>query len=1121
MAGRSSKKLALHACLSLFLVCVAIDSFAQDHPDGDLQITSISPSGSNVPAGQRIAIHFNHSVVPIGRMDRDASRLPITITPNLPCKWRWMDRSSLVCQLRENANLRLATRYTVQVEPEIPIEDGATLSMAFSHSFVTERARVVHTYFKTWRSPGMPILRVVFNQPVSETSVRHHLFIQADTRISVAIEPDEDDRETPRLMPLPGEPALIDFGAPQSQASDDQLTEIAGEQARRVWLVSPRQELAADKHAALVVEPGLISAEGLEPSDEARTIVEFDTFPEYRLIGLVCRTNHGQEMLIRSGDEADQRHGRSGLCGPLRSAGLAFSSPTLNGEVRDHVTITPDLAGGRTDYDPWANRREYSRLGRPHLRGKRYIVWLPETLKAATDYRVRSTAAAPPRDEFGRMLAEPIELDFDTDHRPPSFTIAHRTAVLESETDSEVPLYVTNLDRATLHYRRLTAAGSTDGLTVTKSFPEIEDIQYAVTLGVREMLEGKTGAIYGQITTNPYVDRHPFHRTLFAQITPYQVHVKLGHFNTLVWVTDLATGKPVKDAEVSIYVDRLAQLSAEVETLDEARTDSHGVAMLNGTWTLDPELRSLEGRCKHRNWDQCPRLFVRVQSTDRIALLPLEWRFEASPARVSNYTVFPRTLRRFGHLHSWGTTAQGIYRAGDTIDFKIYVRDQSNESYVPAPAGPYSLKIIDPTGKAVHVVRDIELSTFGAFHGAYEVPEFATLGWYRFELEAGFAKLTRAPMRVLVTDFAPASFRVTTMLNGDTFVAGAEVIVETRATLFSGGPYGNAEARVAAAITKRVFSSDHPLAASFHFDRVSAPQTLALSQFFGEVGAEGEIEHRFTVPDNLGEKIVHGILTVDSAVRDDRGRYVAGFARSRYLAVDRLVGLKNTRWVYTEDEPASIEFIVVGTDGAAAAGTEVHVDVRRLETKAARVKGAGNAYLTQFVNRWVDVASCDLTSTVGPGECGFVPDKPGRYEVSATIADTVGRIHKSQINSSVTGKQHVVWNTGNDDRLHITPERTRYRIGETARYLIQNPYPGARALITVERYGVLKQWVETLDDSTPLIEFQIEKDFLPGFYLSMVLVSPRVAAPLPGLGEVDLGKPAFKGSSKNPRFGRG
>ena len=88
------------------------------------------------------------------------------------------------------------------------------------------------------------------------------------------------------------------------------------------------------------------------------------------------------------------------------------------------------------------------------------------------------------------------------------------------------------------------------------------------------------------------------------------------------------------------------------------------------------------------------------------------------------------------------------------------------------------------------------------------------------------------------------------------------------------------------------------------------------------------------------------------------------------------------------------------------------------------------------------------------------------------------------------------------------PEKTEYNVGDKARYLVKNPYPGAKALVTIERYGVIKSFAQTLDGSAPIIEFKIEPDYIPGFYLSVVVFSPRVDKPLEN--QVDLGKPAFK-----------
>src|SRR5699024_3677091 len=71
--------------------------------------------------------------------------------------------------------------------------------------------------------------------------------------------------------------------------------------------------------------------------------------------------------------------------------------------------------------------------------------------------------------------------------------------------------------------------------------------------------------------------------------------------------------------------------------------------------------------------------------------------------------------------------------------------------------------------------------------------------------------------------------------------------------------------------------------------------------------------------------------------------------------------------------------------------------------------------------------------------------------------------------------------------------------------LVQNPYPGAQALVTIERYGVLWKKIVTLEGSAPVIDVPIEAAAFPGAYLSVAIFSPRVSAPTrPDLGRPEL-----------------
>ncbi len=1020
-----------------------------------LTLVRITPAGEDVPPGRQIVFEFNRPVVPVGRMERSADEIPVRIEPKAACQWRWLNTTTLACQLDEQAALAPATRYRVSVQPGIKTQDGASLAAPVAHSFVTQRAKVANQWFKTWHAPGMPAIVTVFNQPVTGDSVAKSLYFQgADgKRVDAAVE---------------------------------QVKEHRG----RGWVVRPVVALPADGAARLRVAPGVRATRGTEPGIEDRVLVEFDTFPAFHFLGVRCTTNAGEKITFAPARAEAKR------CNPLEEIALLFSTPVLNQEVKAHARFTPDLAGGRADYDPWADAGSYSRLTQPHKRGETYALPLPELLKANQDYRVQIAAGL--RDEFGRRLQTPVDLRFATDHRAPSYHLEHEVSVLEKNADTHLPLIVNNLDKVRLRYQVLTPDGKTDRREQTVRVDKAEDIAYAMPIKLRQFMAGKSGVIQGEIDTVPKVRDKP--QWFFSQVTPYSVQAKIGHFNTLVWVTRFDTGAPVGGARVQVYADRMDTLGGGA-VLTEAATDSNGVALLKGTSALDPELKVLN------KWERnVPHLFVRVQKDADMALMPLTHDFRLWSLGADDGYVDSRLQRRYGHIHTWGTTAQGVYRVGDTVQFKFYVRNQDNRRFTAPPRAGYALKVEDPTGKVVHEVKHLALSEFGAYAGEFSVPQTAAVGWYRFVLSAGFAQGAWEPMRVLVSDFTPAPFRVSAVLNGELFKPGDAVKVETQARLHAGGPYADAQARVTALVRARALTPPDPQVQGFFFDVSGTLPEEMMHQSDAGLNDQGDLTTRFRLAQS---KILYGELQVESAVRDDRGKYVAGRTRAAYVGRDRYVGLRQKDWVLTQGTPANIEAVVVDAQGKPVRGTPIEVKIEQRETRAARAKSAGNAYVTHYEHAWVARETCKRVAEDKPVTCSFTPGAPGTYRFIAGIADTQARAHATTLERWAVGKGQVLWETPADETLKVMPEKKEYRVGEKARYLVQNPFPGARALITVERFGVQKSWTRVFRNSTEVIEFEIEPDHLPGFYLSVVVTSPRVDKPVTD-GQVDLGKPAFR-----------
>ena len=1082
---------------------LAFDS--SDTPeDLELKLLRITPQGNDVAASQQVVFQFDRPVVPIGRMERDANDIPVTITPPLACEWRWLNTSALACQLRSEDKMKAATHYQLVMQPGLKTEQGAQLAKAITHSFTTARPRVTYSRFVNWLSPGTPLIQLTFNQPVTRASVQSSLSMRSNTNPAIPLIAYADNlpRQLPWWMAITNESA--------QPGIDDRLGLKNGDEARKVWVVEPTQELPLDQNILLEVKPGLVSIEGSQTGVEKRTVVSFDSFPDFKFIGIRCTekgsrsmSNFSLEDLSKSAldDSATSR------CAPLKPVALLFSSPVKNSAFKQYVKFNPPLDGGRKDYDPWENSHDWSYLSSPHRKNRDYQVWLPELLQAYQKYQV-DIDIEQLTDEFGRKLANKVDFNFFTAHRNPALRLNHRVAVLEKNETTDVPLYVTNLDHISINYDKLGTAQTANGLKQDIQIEQAEDIAYAKPMGVRQLLGEQSGAVHASLHPSPLPSTHYRAPEILAQVTPFQVHFKIGHFNSLAWVTRFDSDKPVENARVSLWTGYDNQISALKNTRVHSTTDQQGLATLPGLAELDPDLEYIHGG---QSYSRHEGFFVRVEAEGDTALVPLNWNFA-----VSAQGVYPRLQKKGGHTHSWGTTAQGIYKLGDTVQFKIYLREQSNLHWVAAQQERYVLKVYDPQHKVVYEQKDIELNPFGAFDGEFKVAEQGAVGWYQFKLIPAKSSTDKQrnfdwqPMSVLVSDFTPAPFKVKSELNGTLFKAKDQVEVFSQASLHSGGPFNQAEIRLSARLSEKPFNTNNPVAKGFTFGSSSGQQLTTTQQNLldirGKLDDKGQYQNAFTLPET---GIYFGSLQVESAVKDERGKFVAASSTAEYAGRDRFVGLRTTRWLYEKDKPATLETLVVDAVGALQSGVEVSIAINHREYRASRVKGPGNAYLTKNIMQWVQQSDCKVQSALHAAACEFTPQKPGYYQFVATIKDQQGREHKTEINGWATGSGRVLWDQSNDATLQIIAEQTEYKIGDNARYLVKNPFPGAKALVSVERYGIIDSWVQTLEGSTPVIELPIKADYLPGFYLSVVVVSPRVEK-APQEQKLDLGKPSYR-----------
>ncbi len=918
-------------------------------------------------------------------------------------------------------------------------------------------------YFYRWFSPIYPVWVVHLNVPQTAAQMRKNFKLRSGGKeFSLQFAPRSH-------FPLPG--------FDQNERLEE-LQELARKtyslaESHSAWLIAPESQLSPQTLYS-------VFAFGSE-------ILSQETHGDFRFLGYSC---NGRPK-FRAGEPVE-------ACDPLTGVQLVFSSPIRAEEIRQHCEIPGLWQKGASREDPYIGDLSTDEGFRQSQKeGLTYSAYLPPLTKARTQFKLQ--CAAELTDAFGRSLKKPAEVLLTTSPRKPDLHLGQTEGFLEKAIPTDVPVYVTNTSAVRVDYSQRTTQGLVQNRSIDLKLQSVEDIAYAVPLRLREILNGRSGAAWIQL---PTFAGGEYRSSGFFQVSPFAIHFKRGHFQSLVWVVDLASGLPVAGAKVSL-VRSHRDLSTWNEVVAPLTTDAKGLAVFPGSVVFDPTLAFANGNESREN------LFVHVQKNEDMSLLPLRYSYQVQGG------IYSYPSRKHSYLKAWGLTPQGIYRAGDKVDYKIFVREENQKSLVAAPIKTYTLRVLNPKDQEVHKVEGIQLSHFGAFTGSFVTAKADPMGWYRFELTADFdneAGSFATPLRVLITDFTPAPFRVQTDLNQTSFQQGDQLRVMSQASLHSGGPYTKAKVRVNASLEATAWRPERPELKDYDFSCLTSNSNSQLVfekngdlDTKGEWPTEGKIE--------VGG-VQCGRVVVVSDVADDRGKNVSALKSAAYFGAPAFVGAKTDRYIYKSGDSVQVNAVVVSPQSQLLVGQAVAVVIEREDVKVARIKGAGNSYLQESKSDWVKVHDCQLKSKSKALNCQVEAKTAGSYRATVTV--NAGKEYENRVSVYfwVSGThQDLSWQASEDRNLKIIADRKIPKVGDTAKFLVQNPYPGAQALVTIERYGVLRQWVQTLNSASQELQVKIEDDFLPGFYLSVVVFSPRVAKPLTNDavgGVVDLGKPAFR-----------
>ncbi len=777
----------------------------------------------------------------------------------------------------------------------------------------------------------------------------------------------------------------------------------------RFTLVLPK--VGGETIVALSVVPGLRSTEGPLTGRQAEALALAVAGEPFRLRAAVCAGLEAPRL-------AGVRDGRLVLdgCAPGERMRFMFSREPAEAARKAWIGGWPAgvrlLASGREE--TWRTRGDL-RKGEPARAPGWWVEFTVDAAHGQVDFDI---PALPALDDDAR--SEPVAARVATVSPRPALRAQFSHALLADPAKARVE--VVNASARPVDIVAFAERQTKATLATPAAGDAPQDILPAL---VHEALE--RGAL---VRVDP--DRSRGGTVAQLAAPDFDVFASAGPREVLVWAMSWDGSAPVAGAEVEL----LASLPGRApQVVARSSTAGDGTALL----VLPVEFRVGTDAAARPEW------LVRVQSGSRRgaarAVLPLD---------VPTYSDVLRD--GVPHRRVWGVADRPLYRAGDTVHWRAWMRELRDGALVaPKDATTLALALEGIDGKLLH--WSAPLDAMGAASGETRIPIHAPDGEYCLVLDEGYGRDV-------------ACFHVGTYRAQDLWMrASAEervlrdgdmLGVEVEAGYYSGGSAAGVEiSRVQAQLLEADPGEVHPAYADHVFVRTAGatPSAIADSDAL-RLQADGQGRARVVLPvvfETAGDAPLpaFGMVRVSAEAKlSDRESTTSNVVALPYARFDRYVGLRIDPAWFDATVPIRMHGVVIDAQGREDAGAAIEVEVQYQAPDAAPVP----------------LRHCTLVAGQ-EGDCSFARKDSGTYRIVARSGDA----------APATIERYVWaghdWQRGEKRAPVLEVAGTPMARGLPVRLLLGQPSVSAQALL-VTRWGgtVLDRRVVRVDAASQAIE---------------------------------------------------
>ncbi len=1003
---------------------LALDESVEFNTIGLLRVTEVIPANQSIEIdiNSEITIFFNRPVVPLSLLGQSEDfPQPLHFDPAIPGEGEWLNTSIYIW--RPDQRLKGGQQYTATIDA-LTSQDGAEMTGPHTWHFTTS----VPTVTRTWPSPnreGVGLTQQInlqFSQPMDPASVE-----SAFTVTSVSTGSEVQNEKV-----VSGTFEWSEDGTGFTFTPDEQL------------------DLETTYTAVLTKDAGASDGSIGLANNYAWS---FQTVGYPRIVATLPEANKTDISPLL-----------------FDSIKIGISAPLDPESLGDKLRISPMPPGDIEIYID--NSYTFSDV----------------TLRTILDDNTEYTVTLLPglSDPYGNTIDEEFSFSFTTGEYPPQFILSPEEwlSILDIRQTTDLLAFVRNVDQMDYKLYRLPVKA----LSSVANGWDFDQFNPATQEVVREWSEDtsqvdeNTGYNW-RISLDDLADNQPLEPGVYiftAKASGVQrqakrliilananIVTKHSHSQAMAWVTDLRTGEPLPNVEVTFYTEAGYELGSAV-------SDQDGLAFLTFDRTLSKFLD-----------------IIAVAESDGIyGVTYTDWGMES-------YQYVPRYSPKF---IVYPYTDRPIYRPGHEVFFKAIIRARDDAAFELPGEEPVMVRVWNPENEIIFE-QGYTISEFGSIDGTFQLDQEAAAG--RYYLEVTMMEDTdweiNEDISFQVAEYVRPEFQAAITPDKPEVVENEPVTVELDAIYFFGGPVQQGT------VTWDVFAQPYYFRPDIEgrsysfidYDR-NVPIDADYIPGFGRkvIELEGQLNpdgtYSLDLPTELAEFPGSQRFTIEAGITDGSNQFVTASTEVIVHKGNAYAGVRPERYINQAGEPANIEMITLDREGEILAGQPVEMEIIQIKTYSVQeISPSGYTYWENTTEEISIMQRSVLSGGDGTVVIPFTPVEAGSYKIVASTTDQEGRPQRSTAYLWVSGgTRYVSWGQPNSYTIDLVTDKSEYKPGDTAQIMVPVPFAGenVRALVTVERNNVLLHEVIELDSNSFVYELPITADYSPNVYFTVILI---------------------------------